>query len=125
MLKPTERFFTKEIENLGKFVFKYPTLKDEIAADNIAAMLLGENKNPAVGTNNMAVMIGTLKTGIVEAPEGFDLDEIYSYEELEVVYNAFAEKVSSFRRQSAFSKQKGAEDKGTEPGQDPEVLVSE
>jgi len=117
MLKPSEKQFTKEIENLGKFTFRFPTLTDEIQADNISAKLLGENRNPAIATNNIAVMIGTLKVAIVEAPKDFDLDEIYSPEELEIVYNAFSEQVSSFRRQSAFAKQTGAKTEGAGTGE--------
>lgn len=116
MLKPTEKYFTKEIEGIGKFTFRYPTLKDEIESDNIAAKLLGENKNPAIATNNIAVMIGALKVGVVEKPEDFDLDEIYSYEELDAVYTAFTEQVSSFRSKSALAKQERTQEAGIESG---------
>ena len=108
MLKPSEKQFTKEIENLGTFTFRYPTLKDEIKADNITASLLEGNKNPTVAVSNMAVMLGLLQVAIVDAPEGFDLDELYVYEEVETVYNAFVSQVSSFRSQSKFAKQAGA-----------------
>ena len=109
MLKPTEKQFTKEIEKLGTFVFKFPTLQDEIAADNITQRLLAGNQNPTIGVNNTAVMIGTLKVALVEAPKDFDIDEIYSYPELESVYKSFVETVSSFRGESAFAKREGVE----------------
>ena len=116
MLKPAEKQFVQNIDGLGKFVFRYPTLMDEIEADKIAAKLLGDNPNPSIPAANIAAMTGALKMAIVEAPERFDLDEIYSYDELEAVYNAFAEKVSSFRGESVFAKQKRAKEEGSQSG---------
>ena len=107
MLKPSEKQFTKEIEHLGTFTFKYPTLKNEIEADNISARLLGENLNPSVHAANIAIMTGTLKMAIVEAPADFDIDSVYSYDELESVYNAFTSMVSSFRNKSKLGKPPG------------------
>lgn len=112
MLKPSEKTFTKEVKNLGKFVFQYPTLQDELAADEITAKLLGENKNPSIGSNNTAVMIGTLKVGIVDSPAEFDLDEIYSYDELKAVYDVYIEQVLSFRNESPLAEQPRPENSG-------------
>lgn len=123
MLKPTEKQFQETIDGIGTFTFKYPTLKDDIKADGISSKLLAGNENPTVITVNIATMIGTLSTAIVEKPEGFDLDNIYSYEELEAVYNAFVNKVLSFRRKSPFAKQPGAENKGAGTGEGTAVLV--
>ena len=112
MLKPSEKEFPKEVDNLRVFTFRYPTLRDEIKADNIAAALLEGNKNPSIVASNAAVMIGLLTVCTVKAPEGFDLDEAYIYEEVEAAYNALIDQVLSFRGQSAFTKQPGAEDPG-------------
>ena len=107
MLKPSEKEFTKEIEHLGEFTFRYPTLQDEIEADNISARLLGGNSNPSIQAANIAIMTGALKMGIVKAPADFDLDSIYVYEELESVYNVFTEMVSSFRNKTKLKKPAG------------------
>jgi len=107
MLKPSEKEFTKTIEHLGAFTFKYPTLKDEIEADNISSRLLKDNLNPSIQAANIAVMTGALKVAIVKAPEDFDIDAVYCYEELESVYNVFTETVSSFRSESELCKPAG------------------
>ncbi len=116
MLKPSEKQFTKTVENIGTFTFRFPTLQDEIRADNIAAGLLGENKQPAIVAANTATMIGALSVAIVDKPKDFNLNEIYSYEELEAVYKAFIDTVYSFRSQSAFAKPTGIEKEGAVGG---------
>ncbi|MFA5408606.1 MAG: hypothetical protein WC343_07515 [Bacilli bacterium] len=102
LLKPTEKTFTKTVENIGTFVFQYPTLRDEIRASNGAAALLVGNSDPTVLASNIATMISALTVNIVEAPKDFNLAEIYAYEELEAVYTAFIDTVLAFRNQSAF-----------------------
>jgi hypothetical protein len=124
MLKPSEKQFTKEIEGIGTFTFKFPTLIDDIQADTIASKLLAGNPNPTLASSNIATMIGTLKAGIVQKPADFDLDIIYSYEELEAVYNAFVNMVLAFRRKSPFAKQPGAEDAEPPSLEGAAVLVS-
>ena len=108
LLKPTEKEFTKTIENIGTFTFRYPTLRDELKAANATAVLLADNNAPSIAAHNIATMIGALSTAIVQAPAGFDLSEIYVYEELEAVYNAFIEQVLTFRGQSTFRKPPGS-----------------
>ena len=97
MFSPPDKTFSKKIENVGTFVFRYTTLLDEISIDNEISTLLGGNTNPSVGAVNIATMVGTLKIAIVKAPEGFNLENLYCYDDLKEVYDAYTSTVSSFR----------------------------
>lgn len=116
MLQPTEKQFTITIDEIGTFTFKFPTLINDLEADAAASKLLAGNDTPTVVAGNIATMMGTLSAVIVEKPDSFDLKNIYSYEELEAVYNVFTEKVSSFRNQAAVTKQPGDKKTGTGEG---------
>jgi len=97
MLKPTEKQFTEAIDGIGDFTFRFTTLLDEIKIDNYASQLLRGNESPTVSAANIAAMMAALKVAAVKAPEGFNLEEIYNYDELKAVYDRYSEKVSSFR----------------------------
>ena len=97
MDKPAEKTFTKTVDGIGSFTFRYTTLLDELAIDGEITTLLGGNPNPSIGASNIATMIGTLKVATVKAPEGFDLKDLYSYDDLKAVYDAYTETVSAFR----------------------------
>jgi hypothetical protein len=105
--KPTEKEFTKDIKDIGSFTFKYPTLVDELKSDSLAAKLLDGNPNPSLVANNIATMMSALEVAIVEAPEGFGLEELYTYDELKSVYDAYVEQVLAFRGDTA-DKEEGA-----------------
>ncbi|MBI9086789.1 MAG: hypothetical protein JEZ11_24545 [Desulfobacterales bacterium] len=112
MIKPTEKQFTKTIDSIGTFIFKYPTLMDDLQADSHSARLLAGNENPSIMASNIATMTGTLATAIVESPDDFNLKEVYSYDELEAVYDIFIKQVMDFRSKSALTKPPGDKKEG-------------
>ena len=120
MLKPSEKTFTETVDDIGQFSFKYPNLMDELEIDATCAKLLSGNENPSIHANNIAYMMASLKVATEKAPEGWNLEDIYKYGELEAVYNAYASQVFSFRGEDIRTDQSP----GSENGQDAGVLVS-
>lgn len=102
----TSPTFTKDVAGVGQFVFRETTLLDEIAIDNRAAAYLDGNRNPSVYANNIATMIAALEVAIVKAPPTFKLKETKNYDDLKAVYDAYIEKVRSFRNRAG-DKEKG------------------
>jgi len=97
MIKPTEKQFNVTIPDIGIFTFRYTNLRDELAIDNIANDFLKGNINPGVGAINIATMMASIKVAMVKGPDEFKLDDLYSYDDLKAVYDAYSEKVSQFR----------------------------
>lgn len=118
MLTPKEKQFTVPVDTIGTFTFKYPTLKDELESDAISSKLLAGNESPSIAAANIATMMGALSLAIVEGPEAFDLDNVYSYDELETVFSAFNEKVSAFRKKATVTKKQEDQGASTDGCQD-------
>lgn len=97
LLQPSEKTFSADVENIGSFTFKYPRVMDELAIDAKAADLLDGNKNPSVYANNIAYEMATLSFVTVKAPEGWNLEKIYNYKELDAVYQVYLQRVLQFR----------------------------
>jgi hypothetical protein len=97
LLSPTERTFTGEVENIGTFTFKYPRLTDDLEIDAKSAQLLSENPNPSVYASNVAYQMATLSLVTVKAPKGWDLNNLYSYKELDAVYRVYLQEIQRFR----------------------------
>ncbi len=89
---------------------------DELKADATASRLLVGNEAPTVMAGNIATMMGALSVAIVKSPDSFDLENIYSYDELQAVYDVYTKQVSAFRGESALSKQSGNQETGTGEG---------
>lgn len=119
MRKPLEKIFKKDIEGVGVFVFQHLTLREELQVENMVAKLLDFNNDPASGANVMSRMIATLTMAIVQAPEKWKLEDLYDFEELGKVFDAYIEEVQFFRGKG----DRGGEKTGPGEGQEPPVLV--
>ena len=96
-VKPTDKQFTKTVDGIGPFSFKYTNLMDELEIDHLATQLLRGNSNPSLTAGNIATMMATLKIAIVKAPDNFVLDQLYNYDELKRVYDIYYQQVLPFR----------------------------
>jgi hypothetical protein len=99
MLKPTDKQFVVEIPKIGQFVFRYPTLKDELDIDTTAATILSDNPKPSIGAQNIAMMAATIEIMATSTPDDYRIDNIFSYEDLEKVYSEYLNMVLQFRKQ--------------------------
>lgn len=97
MRKPSEKLFSITTEDSGNFIFRYPTMLDELNIDKTASQLLAGNDAPTIAAQNIAQMMATLKVMLKSYPDDFNLDEIYDHNDLLKIYNAYLEKVSQFR----------------------------
>ena len=99
MLKPTDKQFVVEIPEIGQFVFRYPTLKDELDIDTTTSTLLVENPNPSIGAKNIAIMAATIEIMATSTPDDYRIDNIFSFADLEKVYSEYLNMVLQFRKQ--------------------------
>lgn len=98
LFKPSEKQFEKTVGD-HSFVFKVPSLKDEIKIDMLSMELLKDHPNPTIYATNVAYMVASLATVTVSAPEGVsfaDLDELYDYSSIKRIYDAYAEGLALF-----------------------------
>lgn len=101
MRKPNHRDFEVTVEGVGRFVFGYRVMADEFKIQAEYARVL----DGAPATDWLHVLAGwvsTLKVLTVEAPEGWDIDEMDplvddEYAKLNTVFDALRAKEASFR----------------------------
>lgn len=102
MRKPGSRDFEVNVEGVGRFVFGYRVMVDEAKIQAEYARVV-DGTTPTDWLHILAGWIATLKVLTVEAPEGWDIDEMDplvddEYEKLSKVFDALRAKESFFRR---------------------------
>lgn len=97
MFKPASKVFSVEVEGVGRFEFKFPTILDEITVERETFAISGSDGSISPGAKSIAARIAWLKACTLEAPAGWDLEELYDLESLVKVYDAFSDKVFQFR----------------------------
>lgn len=108
MLKPSQKTFPVTVPEIGDFIFRYPTLMDELSIERRTNQLLGPNENPSVIALNIAFMAATVETMATQAPAGWKIEDLYALKDLEPVYKAYKEQVSQFRGEADASLDEGA-----------------
>jgi hypothetical protein len=119
MRKPLEKTFKKDVEGIGTFIFQYLTLREELQVENLVAKLLEYNKDPEDAPNIIARMIATLSVVVVQAPDHWDVNEIYDFKELEKVFEGYTNEVQFFRGNG----DREVKEQGTPISEKPEILV--
>lgn len=120
MRKPLEKTFKKNVEGVGSFIFQHLTLREELQVENLVAKLLDYNNEPTEGSLITARMMASLEIATVQAPKGWSTEDIYDFEDLAKVFDAYIEEVQFFRNKG---KREG-EEEGPRESQDSKILVS-
>ena len=120
LLKPSEKNFTAEVPEIGTFVFKYPTLMDELQIDSKMSSLLAGNSTPSITAVNIAYQMALLAHVTVKAPEEWKLEDLYSDKQLDAVYKEY---LRGYREVFGEDEASDSNEGGTE-GEDSKVLVS-
>ncbi|BAK52962.1 tail assembly chaperone [Bacillus phage SP-10] len=105
ILAGTGRQLTKDLDftefdpkYTGRFIFKHPTVLDQMNIDVLKTQMLQGFETPSIIADNIAHMSSTLTVVLVEAPEWFKINEIYDYEILDRVYEEYLQWYRTFRR---------------------------
>lgn len=121
---PAPRDFPVDVEGIGRFIFGWRTMGDQFSIE-IEMTRLCRGVAPTPWLQTMSEWLGTLRILMVNAPAGFDLDDLDPldddvYDRVNRVFQALREKEDSFR-----GKTKAAR-KGDGQGavEDSNVLVS-
>jgi hypothetical protein len=120
MRKPQEKTFKKEVDDVGVFVFKYLTIREDMMVENETAKLLDYNPTPNDIAYYKAKVIATLNVAIEIAPKGWSLDDCYDFDDLVPVFAAYTAEVNFFRSKGVREDQ----DQGVGDSPESEVLVS-
>lgn len=83
---------------VGTFKFHHPTVMENMRIGVVKSQLLGGLTNVDVLTDNIAHMVATLSVVLDSKPDWFDVENMYDYELLEIVYDKYAEWYNSFRK---------------------------
>ncbi len=110
MLIPATKNFTENVNGIGVFTFKYATLLDDVRIDNRAAELAEGNATPSKYASNIAYMVATLETVTVKPPKGWNLEELYDFQALAAVFEAYMSQVLRFRGEQRADPEKSAEE---------------
>lgn len=96
-------------EWVGTFVFRYPSLMEQMQIGVLKTNMLGGLPPNSVDvlTDNIAHMTATLSVVMESAPDWFDLNTLEDYEALDRVYEAFAKWRDSFRLKGQGSDNQG------------------
>lgn len=105
--RPPSKTFQADIEGLGKFTFKYPTVMDELAIRGRYNDYLQGVSTANLYVEGLAAMMAHLKVTAVEHPPGWDPEECYDYEELYRAWAAYSEKALAFRKSLVESEEEG------------------
>lgn len=100
---PNRNDFTVPVEGIGAFTFGKRKLRDELAIGAEYSRLTEGVDTPTPWLEAVAGWIAALKVLTVEAPEGWNIDEMdpldpETYAKLRKVHAALREKEGSFRR---------------------------
>lgn len=104
--------FLITVEGVGKFTFGRRTWRDELAIQREYADILN-GVIPTTWLNTLANWTSVIKTLLVRAPDGWDLDNIdpledETYQQIGRVFDALLEKENSFRRNHGAPGQAGS-----------------
>ncbi|EAW2493080.1 hypothetical protein AXL65_02315 [Salmonella enterica subsp. enterica] len=111
--QPTDYFET--VEGIGRFRFARRKLSDELQIQRLYAEYAG-GVEPTAWLATLAEYLSTLNTLTVEAPEGWDMDNMdplddETYKQISRVFTALREREETFRGKSgANGKGQGAQD---------------
>jgi hypothetical protein len=100
---PNRTDFTVPVEGIGAFTFAKRSLRDELAIGSEYSRLTEGVDTPTPWLEAVAGWIAALKVLTVEAPKGWNIDELdpldpETYAKLRKVHAALREKEGSFRR---------------------------
>lgn len=122
MASPNE--FTVSVEGIGSFTFAYRKMRHELSIAAEFSRICEGVETPNAFLNTVGDWISTLRVLTLQAPDGWDLDELDpldsdDYGRLFRVYSALRAKEDSFRGRAV----KTGEEAGQGVGEDPAVLV--
>ena len=113
--RPPAKTFIETVEGFGAFEFIYPNMLKELEIEKITSRMLAGDPGATVKGGNIAHMMATLEACTLDSPKGFDLNDLYDYEELYAIYMAYFSQVQSFRS----VKKPGSEGEGPPDGEKP------
>lgn len=115
MRRPQATDFYETVEGIGRFRFARRKLADELQIQRLYAEYAG-GVEPTAWLATLAEYLSTLNTLTVEAPEGWDMDNMdpldnETYQKINRVFVALREREETFRGKSgAVGKGTGAQD---------------
>lgn len=124
MRLPQATDYYENVEGIGRFRFARRKLTDEIQIQRFYAEYAG-GVEPTAWLATLAEYLSTLKTLTVEAPEGWDIDEMdpldnETYQKLNRVFVALREREETFRAVAG----KGGKGPGAQDAEQRGPLVS-